>query len=541
MSPLGMVEAFGIPVFPCKANAKIPATSRGFHDASRDHDVISRWASTPCNWGMPTGRETFVVIDIDVRPGVDGNDSLATLERNHGRLPDTAVVMTPSGGSHYWFRSSEAIPNSAGKLGKGIDVRGDGGYVLIPPSSIDGRVYQWEASSDPADVGFAELPGWLSKLLRTAPKAITEPETAKGDGIAEGGRNAHLTRLAGSMRRPGMSEQAILAALTQENALRCRPPLPVPEVAIIAKSVSRYAPEQAPDRALPVIQGAAHYLKALQDLHEKGMPGGDRVGWPSVDQHYTVVPGQLSIITGWPGAGKSEWLDAVLLNLARQGWRIAIFSPENKPTELHVAKFIEKMSGKPFGAGPTQRLTLDELREYTDEIRDWFGFVEPREDMASVDDIISAAEPFYASREDNKHGLVIDPWNELEHWRPQGLSETEYISLTLSKIRNWARKFAVHVWIVAHPQKMRREEGKLPVPRPDMISSSQHWWNKADAAITVYRDPEKMDSQDVEIHVQKIRFKHVGRPGLVTLRYDRVTGKYYEQQATYNARMRGEK
>jgi twinkle protein len=102
------------------------------------------------------------------------------------------------------------------------------------------------------------------------------------------------------------------------------------------------------------------------------------------------------------------------------------------------------------------------------------------------------------------------------------------VSKTLSLVRNWARKNAVHVWIVAHPQKMRREEGKLPIPKPDMISGSQHWWNKADAAITVFRDFEKLDSQDVDIHIQKIRFKHIGRPGLVTLKYDRISGRYHE-------------
>jgi twinkle protein len=84
----------------------------------------------------------------------------------------------------------------------------------------------------------------------------------------------------------------------------------------------------------------------------------------------------------------------------------------------------------------------------------------------------------------------------------------------------------VHVWIVAHPQKMKREDGKLPVPTPDMISGSQHWWNKADCAITVWRDLANFDSREVDVYVQKCRFKHIGRSGFVTLTYDRVTGRY---------------
>jgi twinkle protein len=154
----------------------------------------------------------------------------------------------------------------------------------------------------------------------------------------------------------------------------------------------------------------------------------------------------------------------------------------------------------------------------------------PTDDALSVQDVIAAAEP-YLSTFGHKRGLVIDPWNELEHWRPSNLTETEYVSQTLSFVRNWARRNKVHVWIVAHPQKMRREEGKLPIPRPDMIAGSQHWWNKADCAVTVFRDFEKLDSQDVDVYVQKVRFKHIGRPGFVTLQYDRVTGRYFEKPA----------
>jgi twinkle protein len=268
---------------------------------------------------------------------------------------------------------------------------------------------------------------------------------------------------------------------------------------------------------------------SLTELWKAGLPSGDRTGWPSVDRHYTVVPGQLTIITGWPSSGKSEWLDALLVHLGRQGWRVAIFSPENQPVDLHLSKLLEKLSGKPFGHGPTERLTEDELREYSDELGQLFGFIEPpEEDALTAGDVIEAALPFLSQfPEGTKRGLVIDPWNELEHWRPRDMTVTEYVSRTLSKVRNWARKNQVHVWIVAHPAKMRREDGELPIPKPDMISDSQHWWNKADCAITVHRKLDK-SSDEVQIHVQKVRFKHVGRPGVVPLLWDRITGRYHE-------------
>lgn len=281
----------------------------------------------------------------------------------------------------------------------------------------------------------------------------------------------------------------------------------------------------------PRVFGPKAYQEQLRKLWNEGLPSGDKTGWACLDKHYTVSPGQFTVITGWPGSGKSEWLDAVLINLSRQGWKFAIFSAENQPVELHIAKMMEKLASKPFGHGPTERISQEELNEYADDLEQSFGFIDASGDSAlTAQDVIDAAVPFLSKFETGtKRGLVIDPWSELEHWRPQGLSETEYVSKTLSTVRNWARRNKVHVWIVAHPQKMRREDGKLPIPRPDMISGSQHWWNKGDVCITVYRDFDKMDSQDVDIYVQKVRFKHIGRPGFVTLIYDRVTGRYREK------------
>lgn len=287
--------------------------------------------------------------------------------------------------------------------------------------------------------------------------------------------------------------------------------------------------------AWPEVTSHAQLLPEIEQLWRDGLPPGDRTGWPSVDRLYSVVPGQLTIITGWPSSGKSEWLDALLVNLMHQGWRIAIFSPENQPVSLHAAKLLEKVSGRPFGHGPTERMTLEEIRELSiDLLAGRVAFVRaPDEGARTAENVIASAKPWLDNFIGQKRALVMDPWNELEHCRPSNVSETEYISQQLSLVRNWARAHSVHVFIVAHPRSARREDngGQLPVPRPDMISGSQHWWNKADCAITVYRDLNPDAPPEVQIHVQKIRFKHVGRIGAVTLRYDRVTGRYHEMPA----------
>jgi twinkle protein len=286
-----------------------------------------------------------------------------------------------------------------------------------------------------------------------------------------------------------------------------------------------------PDIKPEVIGPAALYPK-VEALWHSGLPPGEKTGWPSLDKHLSIAEGQLTIITGWPGSGKSEWLDALLVNLMHQGWYTAYFSPENRPIELHVAKVLEKIAGKPFGKGPSERMTIQDVRELTVHMAaSRFCWIEPPEEESSltVNEVIEAATPWLELRQGPKRALVIDPWNELEHWRPPQMSETEYVSKSLSRVRNWARKHRVHVFLVAHPQKMRREaDGKLPIPKPDMISGSQHWWNKADVCITVYRKMDDFEDPNVEIHVLKVRFKHIGRPGIVTLIYDKVTGRYRE-------------
>jgi len=236
---VAFVEQFGAPVFPCVPNGKAPATKVGFKAATRDLETIRRWhAERPgMNWAMPTGSISgFDVLDVDVKAGKPGDESLRQLETRHGQLPDTPIVLTPTGGFHYYFRrvNGTAIPSSVDKLGVGLDLRADGAYVVIPPSTINGKTYQFEASSDPSEVPFAEMPRWLIEL--TAKK----PERA----ISKGGRNTALTSLAGVLRREGMGYETLVAALLTENAARCDPPLPAEEVRKIAASVARYpAPE----------------------------------------------------------------------------------------------------------------------------------------------------------------------------------------------------------------------------------------------------------------------------------------------------------
>lgn len=282
---------------------------------------------------------------------------------------------------------------------------------------------------------------------------------------------------------------------------------------------------------LPIVgaYAVADLIGELETHYAEGLPKGVSTGWLNLDRNYTVRPGEWTLVTGIPGHGKSEFLDALTINLAaRHGWRFGIYSPENQPFSLHLSKLAEKYAGKPFNPGPTERMTRTEFDMAATWLDQHYAFILP--ESPNIDAILNVAKALVLRK--GIRGLVIDPWNEIEHGRTQGQTETEYISIALSRIRQFARAHGVHVWLVAHPAKLFKEaSGKYPVPSPYDVSGSAHWRNKADNCIAVWRD-QAADSRTVEIHVQKIRHKITGQIGKVDLSYESVTGRYFDGGGT---------
>lgn len=265
-----------------------------------------------------------------------------------------------------------------------------------------------------------------------------------------------------------------------------------------------------------------------------GLKAGTPTGWPSVTKLFTVAPCMWTVITGEPGSGKSTWLDAMLVNLAGQGdWTFAFYSPEQYPEAAHFSKIAQQYLGSPFCRGPTERMSREQLVEAMDWVNEYFMWLTPEKK-----DFMSLLETAQNYRCANKNfGLVIDPWNQIEHtMRPNGMSETEYIGRSLSILTNWTRQHKMHTFVVAHPTKLAREKnGDRTVPHPYDIAGSANWFNKADACITVHRPLLPGETakgsetlQDVDIYVKKIRFSHIGELGLVTLRFDKTTRRYHE-------------
>lgn len=266
-------------VFPVVPKGKAPITPHGFKDATTDPTQIRQWwyYNPEANIGVNCGLSNLVVFDLDVKNGHDGPATWRDLCLEYGIEDSQALEQqTPTGGTHKIFAGS-GVRNSTGAIAPGIDVRAEGGYILVPPSLTSDGQYTWEVSGHPQDREPGPLPGSLKALIDATKVRADVWEAAAKAGecqeqdlgpISQGQRNQTLTSLAGSMRRRGMSRDAIWAALLTENASRCVPPLPDDEVAAIADSVSRYTPT-APAAALPTTPAQPQNAYQAKTLLEK--------------------------------------------------------------------------------------------------------------------------------------------------------------------------------------------------------------------------------------------------------------------------------
>lgn len=275
-------------------------------------------------------------------------------------------------------------------------------------------------------------------------------------------------------------------------------------------------------------------IKTIEDLQEKidyvylkGYPSGEKVGFDDFDKLITWRRGEFTAFTGIPGHGKSEFIDQVTMKLAMKAdWAWGIFSAENQPEELHFAKLAEKFIGKEFYSQFNEnRMTPEECLKAKEFINDHFYFININEANVTLDGLLAKARELVLRK--GIKGLLIDPWNYIEHKIPNGYSETQYISEALTKISRFCKLNNVHTILVAHPTKIgKNEEGKYKVATMYDISGSAHWFNKIDNGISVYRDYE---TSETTVYVQKVRFKFIGKIGEVKFTWDRISGQYEEK------------
>ncbi len=269
-------------------------------------------------------------------------------------------------------------------------------------------------------------------------------------------------------------------------------------------------------RAVPV-QG----LFSLADFPEQGEVRSFPIGIPAIAEHIAIVPGALTVVTGYANMGKSTMMNAIIGRalehfpvcvasfetdvkpILRDGLRMAML--ECGKHELHNHPHVAQVD-----AILAARLTI--IAQSVDEDREM-----------DLDHFLSLARIAVT-----RHGakmIVLDPWNEIEHKRRRDESETEYIARALRQIKRFARQYDVAFWVVAHPSKPIPGVKAGPPGLYD-ISGSAHWANKPEYGLTYHR--KNFERNEAEIIVTKVRMGLPGRKGAVPVVFDFRTSTFTE-------------
>ena len=268
------------------------------------------------------------------------------------------------------------------------------------------------------------------------------------------------------------------------------------------------------------ISDAGSYYERLNELYTKGTGKGYSTGYTSVDDIYTVAPAQLTVVTGYPSSGKSNFVDQIMVNLAdKHDWKFAVCSFENQP-EIHISRLMEIYTKRRFFDGKDRMSETDKEIAFK-FVKEHFLFIDTNgEEPSTLDSILERAR--VAVKRMGVRGLVIDPYNYIELPRSDG-TETNAISDMLTRVQKFCKAHDVHTWFVAHPSKITRQGTEQPRPDGMSIAGSMAWWAKTDCGLTVHRK-----DHHVEIAVWKCRYRWVGTQGETTMIYNKTAGTYSE-------------
>lgn len=290
-----------------------------------------------------------------------------------------------------------------------------------------------------------------------------------------------------------------------------------------SKTILREVYESAAQWPIDGVFTTEEMFEDVLRFYQDGYPKGTSLGIPQFDEYLSLVPGQLTIVTGIPGSGKSEFVDYMVVQAAKlNDWNWGLVGFE-QPAVIHFTKLIEKHAGKSFGfrKNPDHRISQAELENGVGFVDRYFSFMKVDEIDVTIDGLIEKFTELVKRK--GIKGLVIDPWNYIEYKAAGGQSETQYINECLTKLVRFLKTYDVHGILIAHPTKLKKEGGKYEMPTLYSISGSAHFFNKTHNGFVVYRD---FESNVVDISIQKVKYSWLGKIGSVSFNYNTDTRQY---------------
>lgn len=563
----------GLSIIPVKADKRPLIEWKQYQSTIATEEVESWTLPIACVCGAVSGG--LICIDFD-----DKGSAFAEWGKRVKEIIPTIkeslyIQQTPSGGFHVVFKSDYKIENKKlaqkknGKITVLIETRGEGGYFLVAPSSgyvsKSGDITTLKKISE-HDAETMILIGesmneYVQEKTETASKTNKNDITPFDDydlkhdpvdlllshGWSIVGKRADKVMLCRPDKKQSLSATwnhipgrfYVFSTSTEFEAQHIYKPSAVYAILnyrgdYVSAAKQLYKDGYGSRHELkPVDIDTTHrtitvkassfkenIYKYYKGNHEKGM----RLGLNYFDKFIRFEKGYLNVITGIPTHGKSEFTDFIMTTLAeKHKWNFVVFSPENYPLEIHFNKIAEKYH-KTMLWGKEDNYIVEAI----DFIDQHFDFINATEEELSLESILSACIDIKATR--RVDGLIIDPWNEIEQAsRPAGMNDSEFTGICLRKLRKFARKNEICLFVVVHPTKMYKDKNTEDYPVPTLydISGSANWYNKTDNGIIVYRNfAEGKESTDV--YIKKIKYRNYGQLGMVRFNYLKDKGTYEE-------------
>lgn len=448
----------GLKVFPLQENKKIPLPYISWKQLTTNNpDHVNAWITSPnevyqemvrtfspdkieiikpicaefLNFGVSTGRDNQIsVIDVDVKAG--GLESYETIK---DKLP-APHVKTQSGGYHIYFKYSESLKQTVNLL-PGIDIRNDGGYVVIPPSK------GYKLLRPLTDL--TDIPQDILNLQNNPAKKENNIETNEDGLIPEGGRNHYLTSIAGYLRKQGTPSEAIAGALTALNDEALDTPLPEWELTTIANSIARYEPDPFifEDKASKVVRAKDLCKPMLEYLNNKELVKGEPTGADGLD-HLLGGGKRLGEITCWHAeakTGKNTYWHFLMHKWLNKGIPIAYASRELNPEE----EVLPNLISLEHNIDAWQKDTNPD--QYKDSLNQWplyfasgYGYM-PIKDIH--DWVVNCLE----------HGIKYFFIDHL-HYCLDNPEDHQEASKFIKQLKTMAKKYKVHFDIIIQPNKL---------------------------------------------------------------------------------------
>ena len=277
---------------------------------------------------------------------------------------------------------------------------------------------------------------------------------------------------------------------------------------------------------------ATDFMHSMIDIYEHGFQDGATSGiFPRFDNHFTWHTGQLTVITGVPSFGKSNFIDHMIVALSKNaGWKAAVFSPENPSPEIWLIRLCEIYTKQSFENGTRNRMTKETMQKAMQWIAKNVFYIMPDSETFALDDVLATARLLL--RRFGINMLVIDPWNNLEMQMQKGETENLYVGRMLAKMRMFAMKTGIHIVLIAHPRKMQALDsfGNFEIPTPYSISGSSNFYNIPHNIMIVHRDFEPDGRSLARVMIAKVKNKYIGKVNKqgIPFEYDAYTQSYSE-------------